>query len=177
MSRSHANRGKIWERQLDRYHHTLQRSGRALVTRNHPEVTIKRDRSGRVVGASHRATGAPDYTILSSGLTLMADAKSTRERRWALRLLEAHQANTLDAVENQGGLSLLLINTPEGSYAVLWSLVRPLWTRWLKGEAGRGEASLTGSQMQELSVCWEKKGVMLDYLGPALTHLKIRSAA
>ncbi len=174
MSRTHANRGKIWEHQLDRYHALLQSSGRALVTRNHPEVVVKRDRSGKVVGASHRATGAPDYTILSGGRTIMADAKSTRQSRWALRLLEPHQANTLDAVERQGGLALLLINTPDGSYAVLWSLVRPWWMNWHAGEAGRGDASLTAEQMQMFSVCWTRKGVMLDYLQSALDRMEVR---
>ena len=169
-----ANRGKIWERQLDRYHYALQSSGRALVTRNYPEVTVKRGRKGQIIGATFRATGAPDYTLLSEGLTLMADAKSTRERRWGLRLLEAHQAHTLSAVDRQGGLGLLLVNTPEGSWALPWSRVEPLWTRWHIGEAGRGEASLTAEQMTALCIAHTRKGVMLDYLQPALTHLRHR---
>jgi len=169
-----ANRGKIWERQLERYHALIQSSGRALVTRNHPEVIVRRGRGGQIVGAQFRATGAPDYTILSGGRTIVADAKSIRLSRWPLRQLEDHQASTLNAVEKHGGLPLLLINTPDGSYAVLWSLVRPFWNVWRAGDARRGEASLTAEQMRAFSVCWERKGVVLDYLQPALDHLASR---
>lgn len=172
---SHANRGKIWENQLTRYHHLIR--GRALITRNHPEVVVLRDRrTGKVKGARHHAPGAPDYTILSEGLTIVADAKSTQKPRWALNLLKAHQAETLDRVEVHGGLSLLLINTPDGSYAVPWLLVLPLWVQWSRGGAGYGESSLTPAQMRDMSLCWEKKGTMIDYLGPALHHLKTRGS-
>ena len=172
MSRTHANRGKIWERQLDRLHALWASSGRAVVHRNHPEVVVRRDRrTGKVIGADHRQQGAPDYTILSRGRFIVADAKSTRERRWAFRLLEPHQANALDAIESQGGLGLLLVNTPAGSWALPWRAVRPLWGRWYAGEAGRGEASLTAAQMTALCLCHAPKGRTLDYLEPSLECL------
>jgi len=174
---STANRGKLWERQLDRYHYALQSSGRAQVTRNHPEVTIKRGRGGQIIGATFRKTGAPDYTILSEGLTLMADAKSTQERRWKLILLEPHQAQTLNAVEHHGGLGLLLVNTPQGSWALPWDRVEPWWTRRHTRQAKRGEASLTAEQMDGMAVAYAPKGYALDYLQPALDYLKRRRIA
>ena len=174
---STANRGKIWERQLERYHYALQSSGRALVTRNHPEVTVKRGRDGKIIGATFRKTGAPDYTILSGGLTLMADAKSVQGLRWPLRLLESHQAQTLNAVEMHGGLGLLLVNTPGGSWALPWDRVEPLWTRRFTGAAKRGESSLTAEQMDEMALAYAPKGYALDYLQPALDYLKRRRIA
>ena len=173
MSRQ-ANRGKVWEGQLDHYHARLQSSGRAMVTRNYPECVVRWARGKGIVSAQFRRTGAPDYTILSQGRTILADAKSTRLARWPLKLLEGHQANSLTAANHHGGLALLLINTPQGSYAVLWSLVRPLWERWLTGRAKRGEASLTHDQMVSMSVVWAPKGHALDYLQPALDHLSQR---
>ena len=177
MRSSQANRGRIWEEQLNRLHAQWASSGRAVVHRNYPEVKVKRDKKGSICGADFRGQGAPDFTIIAAGRVMVADAKSSQDPRWALRLLHPHQANSFDAVESQGGLSLLLINTPEGSWAVPWSAAGPRWRRWFTGKAERGEASLTAEWMTTHAIAHAPKGRILDYLQPALHHMRQRRAA
>jgi len=178
MSRGHANRGKLWERSLDLMHglYSNQRDERGalvVVIRNHPEVSVRR--KGRaIVGAVYRKKGAPDYTLMTREGVIVADAKHTQKSRWGLGLLEDHQARTLSAVDEVGGLSLLLIEADGARWAIPWADVRPLWERWHAGDAKHGEASLTRAQMTTMSISASVAGRALNYLGAARSLLAQR---
>lgn len=163
--------GRVWEAQLAQLHARYQSSGRAVIVRNHPEVRVKRDRSGRIVGADFRATGAPDYTLFTLSGFIVADAKRTERARWPLGNLHPHQAVALSAIQTMGGLGLLLVSSPSGSYALPWDCLRPLWERWHTGRAARGQASLTPDQMSAMAISQAPPGLMLDYLQAALDAL------
>lgn len=171
MASTHANRGKTWENDLNRLHALY--ASQAVVIRNHPEVAVRR-RGKQIVGATFRATGAPDYTLITRAGTILADAKHINEPRWPLRLLEGHQAGTLWAVEKVNGLGLLLVETTAGRWALPWSVVAPLWGQWSAGMAKRGQASLTPAQMTEMAICASPIGVALDYLPAAMELLAAR---
>lgn len=180
MARTHANRGKGWEKSLEQLHALYQSSGRAVAFRNHPECVVRWSpkrpgHPGRIIGAQFRETGAPDYTLLTPHGAILSDAKHSNRPRWAFSRLEPHQANALWAVERIGHLGLLLIETPAGRWALPWSAVGPLWKRWHQGQAQRGQASLTPEQMTELALCAVPPGAALDYLSAAVERL--RSAA
>ena len=126
---------------------------------------------GPIVGADFRATGAPDYTIFTRAGFIVADAKRTERARWPLGNLHPHQAVALSAIQTMGGLGLLLISSPSGSYALPWDCLRPLWERWHTGRAARGQASLTPDQMSAMAISQAPPGRMLDYLQAALDAL------
>ena len=176
MGRFHSQRlGHIWEKTIDHQHLLYANAGRAVVHRNYPEVVVKRDRSGRIVGADFRGQGAPDYTLLAHGVFLCCEAKKTTKQRWDLANLKSHQAYGLTAVDSHGGLSLLLLNHPGGSYCLPWDRVQPLWERWYRGQHKQGQASLTQQQLADLSLLSVQRRAPLDYLSAALAYLKTRS--
>ena len=176
MPASHASRGKIWERQLEDLHALWVSAGRCIVHRNYPEIVPKRDRKGKLCGVDFRGQGGPDYTVFAHGRFMTAEAKSTQKARWDLAMVKPHQARASTMVDRHGGLALILVNAPYGSYTLPWLRIAPLWNRHHTGNAKRGEASLTAEQLKELCILYAPPGYSLDYLSAALHHLSTRES-
>jgi len=167
-SASHAHRGRMWEDRLEAMHAVYMARGRAYVQRNGaPAIATGRtDARGRLVMiATDRAP--PDYTVIAEGRALVLDAKSCASGRWALSNIHDHQADAFDLAERAGGIGGILLWMEEGRrmHALLWRDIATMWWQWRRGNAARGEASLTDERAGELAVY---SGRDADYLGAVL---------
>ena len=175
---SYANRGRTWEAALEMVHQRWMKGHRALVGRTPPPLRILQ-REGKTFRAVFEKEGPPDYLIVSGGWTMLMEAKSFSGARWALQLLPAHQAETMDRAMAQSdrahGLLLLYSNDTATAYAVLWQDVRERYWAWAKreGRATPGSASLSHQQLRELAVTWGRGAI--DYLNPVTAALAART--
>lgn len=144
---SHANRGKPFEEALEAMHALYQGRGHSYARFPTPYKVIRRMGAQLLVVPEKPAE--PDYLLVAHGLSIVADAKSTRENTWALSLLEEHQAAffsawTVQSTQHRAGVILQI--HPEGMgetvWWIDWDVLCPVWHRWNAGKAARGQASL-----------------------------------
>lgn len=164
--RSHANRGKNWERMLSLIHARYEAQGLAVVIRTPPPMKILGSIGKGQFRACFESHGPPDYLILTDGLPIMAEAKESAQARWALSNLHLHQADRLSRWQDQRGRSIVLLHhRPSRSHWILpWERLEPTWRSWhettSQGErAASGSASLSLSDIRGLGLFFE-----LDYL-------------
>lgn len=160
----HANRGKAWETLLE-YHHTrVQARGLGVVFRTPPPVKLL----ARLRGGQWRAVltqeGPPDYLGLLQGtrgpISVAMEAKDCAGTRWALKELQPHQAAALQSWTDLGGLGLVLLRHQGRGWALPWSKLGPIWTRWRASHVAgvrspRGSASLGAGDLEVLGERWE----------------------
>ena len=166
-SRSQASRkaqasGASWEKWLDALHRNYRRRKVAVIYRSPPGIHIERNRGGRITGRL-TGKGPPDYTgTLTGGHAIGFDAKSTRQTRWTLDNIKDHQAADLDAWEEAGAIGGIMLRFTSGGRSVMawlpWEALGPLWWRWKRGEAARGEASLTLTDISSIGITFGQSG-------------------
>ena len=176
---SHANRGKEWEARLDSQHELYQWRGIAYCQRNHPPIKVLGRWESTTFHACWAGAGPPDYTIVSAGVTFVADAKSCGGERWALSNVHEHQAEAMTAANKAGAIGLILLwhHGVSRCYALLWRDMDPLWRAWKRanelGRAPPGTASLAADGLAALA-CWS--GRSWDWLPGVLAALDCRRA-
>ena len=148
---SHTNRGKALEQLLDLVHKRYARAGHYVQRNGVPFVPMRgRPVNGKPVGTIG-PEAPPDYLALSQGRAILFDAKSTLDSTWSFGLLERHQARSLDAWAEAGGIAGLVIAVDHMRVIgwVPWSELGPRWWAWHSnpGVAKRGTASLTADEV------------------------------
>lgn len=158
---SHSNRGKALEQLLELTHRRYQRTGVAYVQRNGVEFIPKKRRPGDF-GPPLGTVGPeapPDYLALSRGcVPILFDAKSTEDTTWSFSLLELHQARSLDAWSEAGGVSGLVVALDHMRVIgwVPWPALSVRWHAWYAStkRAAPGTASLTAADLQACEGDW-----------------------
>jgi penicillin-binding protein-related factor A (putative recombinase) len=104
-------RGQALEFDLDVQHAAYHRDDRARMWRTY----ARRDFRGAYTGDA-----PPDYlgVLYSTGQAVAIEAKSTQAQRWAVANLHLHQRRDLEAVRRGGGLALVVLRIPAGTWAV-----------------------------------------------------------
>lgn len=150
---STANLGKPFEEALEAMHALYVAGGRAAVTRiPAPMKPIGKAVRG-VFPAIYVKRGAPDFHAQVDGHSLLFDAKSTIDAdRWELKDLPGHQAGAFDRHEAQRGRAFVLLLLGKVVYLLPWAALAPRYRRWERGEAARGEASLTVADCDRLGL-------------------------
>jgi len=164
--RSHANRGKNWERLLGLIHARYEAQGMAVVIRTPPPMRILGSIGKGQFRACFESQGPPDYLIMSEGRAIMAEAKESAQARWALSNLHAHQAERMSRWQEQGGRAMVLLHhkPSQSNWVLPWEMLEPTWRHWqdqTRGgkRAAPGSASLSLSDIRGLGLFFE-----LDYL-------------
>ena len=104
-------RGAALELDLDTQHHAYHRAGVARMWRTYAQ----RDFRGRYIGDA-----PPDYlgVLYATGQCVAIEAKSTQAPRWSVANLHLHQRRDLEAVRLAGGVALVVLRIPAGTWAV-----------------------------------------------------------
>ncbi len=152
--RNAAKQGNAFEDALDELHALYMRRGEAAIVRSPAPFRVL-GQSGGVFRGVFEGTGPADYTGLVAGRGVSFDAKSTTASAWALKKLEAHQADWLDAFTAQGGYGFILLWMQGGVWVLPWETLRPVWTahrayRVAGQRATAGSASLSPARVAEL---------------------------
>ena len=139
---SHANRGMDWEHVAEEQIGVYRREGWYCL-RQHPPVCIQKGYNATVTGSA-----ACDWVISRGGQTVVCDLKSwSSTLRWPLEQVKDHQADHLDAASRAhliAGIALLL---DSAAWWLPWGELGPMWHRWRRGVAARGECSLGTEQL------------------------------
>jgi len=144
-----ANRGKHLEQILDHVHAGYMARGAAYVLRTPPPVKVLSAPVRGVFRACFEEAGPCDYLAVVDGVPLVFDAKECNATRWPLSHLPTHQAAHFDGVERAGGRAAVLLSFPASTWVVPWTVpgeshcLRASWRKWVDGDAGRGEASVS----------------------------------
>jgi len=152
---SHANRGKVFEELLERWHAGYAARGEADIVKRHPahirlRTKLKLPR-GRYV-AQPTSTGEPDFSggvkLAGYAYAVKFDAKSTTGRRWSFDDLSPAQADALDQAHKCGTVTFLALSVRGERFVVPWAPgyggLADRWREW-QGRSGRaapGEASI-----------------------------------
>ena len=96
-----------------------------------------------VVEADER--GCPDFHGAYQGQAVAFECKSTTEDRWELKKLDPKQAAALDEATAAGCRTGVLLRYDRLAqvYWLPWPILRPYWIQQQRGEARRGDASMT----------------------------------
>ncbi|QDP54555.1 MAG: putative recombination protein U [Prokaryotic dsDNA virus sp.] len=185
IRKSQANRGRSWETKIDREHKIYAGLGLAYIERLHPPFLIrKRTGKGSFEGIL-LGRGAPDYLVVSSGYTILMDAKETQGKRFPYSKVPEHQAKAFDAIRQRGGPKMhgiLLINYAKEDVAVAinWLDIRGSYFNWRRNrkmdlKSPPGVASLSFEKALDLSL-WQASsvGLRIDYLPDLLLAFRSR---
>lgn len=91
------------------------------------------------------------------GIPFEADAKHCAQTRWDFKLLEEHQAESLDRVAAAGGYAGLLLWIGSRSFWLPWSALGPRWWAWMQVR-GSGRRAAPGTASVSIEDC-EQLGV------------------
>lgn len=167
--------GRTWEAQLNDLHELYRKQGIALVFRSPPEVQIT-GRSASGIRGHLTGKGPPDYVGVAGPLALMAEAKTTAERRWPLSMVQPHQAQRMTEWEAQDrrnvAVVLVWMREPNVRAVLPWEDLRNRWEAWRDGRAAIGEASLTAEQVARLGLPFGPCGWLDPLLSWAVARLR-----
>ncbi len=104
-----SNLGKELEGYIDQSIVAYLNRGRAIITKNHPEVKVTSKVKGQVKGGYFKEKGAPDYSGLSHGRGICFDAKETKKDEFPLANIKSHQVEYLKNWRDQGGISFIMV--------------------------------------------------------------------
>ena len=152
-----ANRGKGLESMLDQLHQVYAARGWASIDRTpqpikrlkiHPGMRLPPGAFVAVYGGD----GPPDYrgSVAPSGRSVVFDAKMSAGARWPLKHLEPHQAKDLDLALRTGAYPFVLLYISGRTWVLPWTTLAPMWWYWHRGEAARGEASISTAELPTL---------------------------
>jgi len=163
---SHANRGLPFEQalawQLRRYE-----GDKWLVIRQQPRHQILGGRVAEVIERRDLPTayrlidglvakiigkGPPDWILMRGSTSLLIDAKSSVADRWPLSEVADHQAEAFDRATQAHVIAGVVAQIRGVVWWLPWSTLGPLWHRWAKGGAKRGEASLGDVELETYGV-------------------------
>jgi len=163
---SHANRGLPFEQalawQLKRYE-----GDKWLVIRQQPRHQILKGRVAEVIERRDLPTayrlidglvakiigkGPPDWILMRGPTSLLIDAKSSVADRWPLSEVADHQAEAFDRATQAHVIAGVVAQIRGVVWWLPWSSIGPLWHRWAKGGAKRGEASLGDVELETYGV-------------------------
>jgi hypothetical protein len=175
---SHANRGLPFEQalawQLRRYE-----GDKWLVIRQQPRHQILKGRVAEVIERRDLPTayrlidglvakiiskGPPDWILMRGPTSLLIDAKSSVADRWPLSEVADHQAEAFDRATQARVIAGVVAQIRGVVWWLPWSTLGPLWHRWAKGGAKRGQASLGDVELETYGVRCEG----FDFLGVAI---------
>jgi len=175
---SHANRGLPFEQalawQLRRYE-----GDKWLVIRQQPRHQILKGRVAEVIERRDLPTayrlidglvakiiskGPPDWILMRGPTSLLIDAKSSVADRWPLSEVADHQAEAFDRATQACVIAGVVAQIRGVVWWLPWSTLGPLWHRWAKGGAKRGQASLGDVELETYGVRCEG----FDFLGVAI---------
>jgi recombination protein U len=163
MPRSHANRGKSFERNINRSNITYENKGWAFVEKAEPPVKVKSWRGRYFLGWFERY-GFVDYFGISNGRAICFEAKSTKSRTsFPLSNIKPEQVKTLRKWKDQGGISFVLVEF-EKHFEVYFLKVNDLLEFWEAAQEG-GKKSIPHEWFViNCDLVKSRRGVILDYL-------------
>lgn len=109
-SRTHANRGKLLEHYIHIANATYAQRGKAVIIKQHPEVTVTGTAEKKITSGFYKAKGAPDYIGLAGGVGICFDAKETKENSLPMKNISHHQICYMRQWQQQGGISFILVH-------------------------------------------------------------------
>jgi penicillin-binding protein-related factor A (putative recombinase) len=141
-----AHRGLAFERLVEGQVGGYRAQGWLCLRQYAPSVVVGDGSMAKVIGRA-----APDWLLTRHGVVVVAELKSTETLRWSLADLADHQASWLDNAAGAGASAGVLLQLGDGAVWWLpWYELRPVWVRWRRGEAARGEASLDDAALLRL---------------------------
>jgi len=96
--------------------------------------------------------GPPDWILMRGPTSLLIDAKSSVADRWPLSEVADHQAEAFDRATQAHVIAGVVAQIRGVVWWLPWSSIGPLWHRWAKGGAKRGEASLGDVELETYGV-------------------------
>ena len=144
--RAAQDRGKVFEREIRKGHRP------AFVYLQPTPPPWRYVRKGRALVPVVEEVGVPDFHGGVHGRAVVFDAKATGERRWGLSHLTKEQAEHLDGAISRQVIAgvLLRFDSTQAVYWLPWPALGAVWWAWHRGDAGRGEASLTHGDAAQL---------------------------
>lgn len=139
-----------WEARLEAWHDDYRRNRLAYVIKCNPPIKLLSSPVKGRFRACFVGTGPPDYMGLADGRPVAFDAKDCTRARWPLADLARHQALDLEAHRKQGGVSAVALRLRGAGWWLPWEALHPLWWAVRRGEAVRGDASLSVDDCERL---------------------------
>jgi len=139
-SRSHANRGKIFENLIDGTNNQYRNNGFADVRKVHPPVKVLEVTGNEVKGVLESSTWV-DYSGVYKGRSIVFDAKEIHDIRFPLKNLTKKQYELLRSWHLNGAKAFLLIcfwikgkNEPE-IYLLKFEQLEIAWVSAQQGDS------------------------------------------
>lgn len=159
-------RGAGWEACLRQIHARYRWEGKAVVYKTDPPVRRIGSAPRGAFVAKYEGTGPVDFFgVLSGGRMVAFDAKDCKGARWGLDKLHKHQARCLDGLERMGALCFVALRAWGSTWVLPWGALGPLWWAWQRGEARRGQASVSEAMAREWGLECPEAGDWLGALG------------
>lgn len=152
-------RGAGWEACLENWHRAYRADRLAWVVKTNPPVKLLQG------GAVFSAKGPPDYIgTLVGGRCVVFDAKDTASARWNLAEVKEHQAAHLQHASQLGAFCFIALRQRGAGFVLPWDAIEPLYRAWFRGDAGRGDGSLTEADVRRLGVPMDDEGWLAGVL-------------
>lgn len=162
MRASYANRGKAFEKLIERANSQYASKGMAIVQKvPTPWIVIRK--GSKIISAYPEEKSTVDFMGVANGKAIAFDAKSTREvTRFPLSNIEQHQMDFLKAIDQQGGRAFFLIEyaTKRETYVISYTSMSEYWENAKRD----GRKSIPYSDMSRFHRVTSERGISLDYL-------------
>ena len=156
--------GSSFETVINYTNEFYRQKGLAVIQKIPTPITpVEVDNAKHIISKAYfEKDSTVDYIGMAQGVGLCFDAKETKESYLPLRNVHAHQLAFMEAFEQQGGISFLLVHfLRQGEYYLLPTKeLRRFWNRAAQG----GRRSILREEFApQLQVVQEKNG-MINYL-------------
>lgn len=161
--RSYANRGKELEAYIELSNEMYMQRNRAVVFRQHPEVTVVR-KGKQIVSAFYKAKSGLDYIGLKDGRGFTFDTKETKNSTsFPMDNVEGHQVLSMQRWTDQGGFAFLMVRFVK--HHEIYVLTYEQLKDWWQGYTGDGRKSIPYEWFTlNCEIVTAGAGVAIDYL-------------
>lgn len=156
-------RGQAFENTLDYTNQIYKRQSRCLIHKRPTPVKVLKSNGKRVLSGFYEAKSTVDYDGIYKGRAIVYEAKSTAEKRFDLKLVQNHQIEYLQAAEDQGAVSFLIVEMRATRSVLI--LTNAMIQKYIKDAKKGGRKSIPLGDLEVYGYpVKSQNGVPLDYL-------------
>lgn len=156
-------RGMAFENTLNYTNQIYLNQGRAIINKRPTPVKVLQSKGTRVLKGFYEEKSTVDYDGVYKGISIVFEAKSTKEKRLPLSIISDHQVKYLADAEKLGAISFLIVDMR--ALGEVFLVPSNMLQKYMKEAKQGGRKSIP---LRDLEVYTQlvksQNGVPLDYL-------------